>query len=63
MDGYAVRSMCDRRCPSGIRCTVQQQRGCQDVRMHSIVPKDRQAAIVLAAAKGEALARQPDGRP
>jgi hypothetical protein len=33
------------------------------VRMHSIVPKDRQAAIVLAAVKGEALARQPDGRP
>ena len=27
--------------------------------MHSIVPRDRKAAIVLAAAKGEALARRP----
>src|SRR4051812_36250293 len=26
--------------------------------MHSIVPRDRKAAIVLAAAKGEALARR-----
>jgi hypothetical protein len=31
--------------------------------MHSVILKDRQAAIVLAAVKGEALARQPDGRP
>jgi hypothetical protein len=30
---------------------------------HSIVPRDRRAAIVLAAVKGEALARRPDGRP
>jgi hypothetical protein len=27
--------------------------------MHSIVPRDRKAAIVLAAAKGDALARRP----
>ena len=31
--------------------------------MHTIVPRDRKAAIVLAAVKGEALARRPDGRP
>jgi hypothetical protein len=31
--------------------------------MHSIVPRDRKAAIVLATVKGEALARRPDGRP
>jgi hypothetical protein len=31
--------------------------------MHSIVPRDRKAAIVLAAVKGEALARRPGGRP
>jgi hypothetical protein len=31
--------------------------------MHSIVPRDRKAAIVLAAVKGEALTRRPDGRP
>jgi hypothetical protein len=27
--------------------------------MHSIVPRDRKAAIALAAVKGEALARRP----
>jgi hypothetical protein len=27
--------------------------------MHSIIPRDRKAAIVLAAAKGDALARRP----
>ena len=27
--------------------------------MHNIVPRDRKAAIVLAPAKGEALARRP----
>jgi hypothetical protein len=31
--------------------------------MHMILPMDRKAAIVLAAVKGEALARRPDGRP
>jgi hypothetical protein len=31
--------------------------------MNSIVPRDRNAAIVLAAVKGEALARGPGGRP
>jgi hypothetical protein len=31
--------------------------------MHSIVPRDRKADIVLAAVKGEALARRPDRRP
>ena len=31
--------------------------------MHSILPTDRKAAIVLAAVKGEALERPPDGRP
>jgi hypothetical protein len=31
--------------------------------MHSIVPRDRKAAIVLATVKGEALARRPGGRP
>jgi hypothetical protein len=31
--------------------------------MHSIVPRDRKAAIALATLKGEALARRPDGRP
>jgi hypothetical protein len=31
--------------------------------MRSIVPRDRKAAIVLAAVKGEALARRPSGRP
>jgi len=31
--------------------------------MQSIVPRDRKAAIVLAAVKGEALARRPNGRP
>ena len=31
--------------------------------MHSIFPRDRKAAIVLATVKGEALARRPDGRP
>jgi hypothetical protein len=31
--------------------------------MQSIVPRDRIAAIVLAAVKGEALARRPNGRP
>jgi hypothetical protein len=31
--------------------------------MRSIVPRDRKAAIVLAAVKGEALARPPGGRP
>jgi hypothetical protein len=31
--------------------------------MHAILPRDRMAAIVLAAVKGEALARRPDGRP
>ena len=31
--------------------------------MHTIVPRDRKAAIVLAAVKGEALTRRPDGRP
>jgi hypothetical protein len=30
---------------------------------HSIVPRDRKAAIALATVKGEALARWPDGRP
>jgi len=33
------------------------------VTKHSIGPRDRKAAIVLAAVKGEALARRPDGRP
>jgi hypothetical protein len=31
--------------------------------MNSIVPRDHKAAIVLAAVKGEALARGPGGRP
>ena len=31
--------------------------------MHSIVPRDRKAAIVLATVKGEALVRRPGGRP
>jgi hypothetical protein len=31
--------------------------------MHSIVPRDRKTAIVLAAVKGEVLARRPVGRP
>jgi hypothetical protein len=31
--------------------------------MHSIVPRDRKAAMVLATVKGEALARRPGGRP
>jgi len=31
--------------------------------MHSVVPRDRRAAIALATVKGEALARRPDGRP
>jgi hypothetical protein len=31
--------------------------------MHSIVPRCRKAAIVLATVKGEALARRPGGRP
>jgi len=31
--------------------------------MHSIDPRDRKAAIVLATVKGEALKRRPDGRP
>jgi hypothetical protein len=31
--------------------------------MHSILPRDRKAAIVLATAKCEALARRPDGSP
>jgi hypothetical protein len=30
---------------------------------HAILPRDRNAAIVLAAVKGKALTRQPDGRP
>jgi hypothetical protein len=30
---------------------------------HSIVPRDRRAAIVLATVKREALARRPGGRP
>jgi hypothetical protein len=30
---------------------------------HSIVPRDRKAAIVLATVRGEALARRPGGRP
>ena len=33
------------------------------ITMHSIVPRDRKAAIVLAAVKGDALMRRPDGRP
>src|ERR1035438_10047800 len=33
------------------------------ITMHSIVPRDRKAAIVLATVKGEALARRPGGRP
>ena len=33
------------------------------ITMHSIVPRDRKAAIVLATAKGEALARRPTGCP
>ena len=31
--------------------------------MHSATPRDRNAAIVLATVKGNALARRPDGRP
>jgi hypothetical protein len=31
--------------------------------MHSVVPRDRKAAIVLATVEGDALARRPDGRP
>jgi hypothetical protein len=31
--------------------------------MHTIVPRDRKRAVVLAAAKGDALSRRPDGRP
>jgi len=31
--------------------------------MHSILPTDRKATIVLDTVKGEALARRPDGRP
>jgi hypothetical protein len=31
--------------------------------MHSIFPRDRKAAIVLATVKGNALARRPGGRP
>src|ERR1700730_17869778 len=31
--------------------------------MHAIDPRDRKAAIVLAAIKGEALSRRPGGRP
>jgi anti-sigma factor RsiW len=31
--------------------------------MHAIVRRDRKRAIVLAAIKGEALARRPDGCP
>jgi hypothetical protein len=30
---------------------------------HTIAPRNRKAAIVLAAVKGKALTRQPDGRP
>jgi len=35
----------------------------RSVTKHTIVPKDRKTAIVRAAAKGEALASRPDGRP
>src|SRR5450631_1190111 len=31
--------------------------------MHSVVPRDRKAAIAMATVKGKALARRPDGRP
>jgi hypothetical protein len=31
--------------------------------MHTIVPRDRERANVLAAVKAEALKRRPDGRP
>jgi hypothetical protein len=31
--------------------------------MHTIVPRDRKRAVVLAAVKGEALSRRPRGRP
>jgi hypothetical protein len=30
--------------------------------MHTIVPRDRKHAVVLAAVKGEALSRRPRGR-
>ncbi|MBT1510310.1 hypothetical protein KIP88_07320 [Bradyrhizobium sp. SRL28] len=63
MDGYAVRSMCGRRCPSGIAAPFNGNEAAKAVRMQSIVSKDRQPAIVLAAVKGEALARRPDGSP
>src|SRR5579872_2364948 len=33
------------------------------VTKHSIVPRTPKAAVVLAAVKGEALKRRPDGRP
>jgi hypothetical protein len=33
------------------------------VAITSFVPIDRKAAIVLAAVKGEALRRRPEGRP
>jgi hypothetical protein len=31
--------------------------------VHAIAPRDRKAAIVLAAVQGEALSRRPSGRP
>ena len=63
IDGQTVRSMRGRRRSLGMRRTLNSIDDAKIATMHAIAPRDRKAAIVLAAVQGEALSRRPGGRP
>jgi len=67
----AVKESMDRvlaRCVNGDACPARAAPlrsidAARSAKMHNATLRDRNAAIVLAAVKGNALARRPDGRP
>ena len=64
IDGQTVRSMRCRRRSRGMRRNARATSvDAKIATMHAIVPRDRKAAIVLAAVQGKALSRRPRGRP
>lgn len=61
-DRPSARCVADNACPA-CAASLDSIDDADIATMHTIIPRDRKAAIVLAAVKGEALTRQPDGRP
>jgi hypothetical protein len=61
--GYFARSMYGRQRSLGRRRMLNSIDDAKIATMHNSPARDRNAAIVLAAVKGEALTLQPDGCP